>query len=204
LPTSFNGDAFFELPSMFPITHKPLQMQGMDRKYDGHKWCKVITTNNKNSFGLSFRKARWLGHLQCLHDDCDNFVGIGSRKEILWCDECTHILMLGNMAFFAFASSFACKFYHFFSLCVADYLGKIYYVMHKLPTITKATIHFKVHKHPMADGKCKEFVDKIRRLIVEDIDHMLNAKICVISQGASKTFLAMHLLDDSDDGIVDL
>jgi hypothetical protein len=23
----------------------PLQMQGMDRKYDGHAWCKVITIN---------------------------------------------------------------------------------------------------------------------------------------------------------------
>jgi hypothetical protein len=42
----------------------------------------VITTHIKNNFGLNFRKARCLGHLWCLHDDCENFVHIGSRNEI--------------------------------------------------------------------------------------------------------------------------
>ncbi len=67
---------------MLLITNKPLQMQGMDRKYDGHPWCKVITTNIKNNFGLSFQKAHCLGHLRCLHNDYENFMHIGSRNEI--------------------------------------------------------------------------------------------------------------------------
>jgi hypothetical protein len=29
------------------------QMQGMDKKYDSHAWCKVKTTNI-NYFGLAF------------------------------------------------------------------------------------------------------------------------------------------------------
>ncbi len=82
LLTIFNGDVFFKLPFVLSTTHKPLQIQGMDRKYDGHAWCKVITTHIKNNFGLNFRKARCLGHLWCLHDDCENFVHIGSRNEI--------------------------------------------------------------------------------------------------------------------------
>jgi len=47
-------------------------------------------------------------------------------------------------------------------------------------------------------------MDEIRRLIVKEVDHTLNAKISVILQGANKTFLAMHLLDDSGYGIVKL
>jgi hypothetical protein len=39
---AFDGDVFFELPLVFLIVHRPSQMQGMDRKYDGHVWCKVI------------------------------------------------------------------------------------------------------------------------------------------------------------------
>jgi len=101
----------------------------MDTKYDGHTWCKVIITNIKNNFGLSFRKARHLGHLWCLHDDCENFVHIGSCNEIFWCNECTHIPIVGQMALSPFASSFACKFYHFPPLCVVDCLRWIYYVV---------------------------------------------------------------------------
>jgi hypothetical protein len=120
LPIAFNGDVCFELPPVLLIVHRLSQMQGMDRKYDGHVWCKVIITNIKNSFGLSFKKARCLGQLRCLHDDYENFVSIGFHNEIFWCGECTHILVVGQMALFPSASSFACNFFHFLPLCVVD------------------------------------------------------------------------------------
>jgi hypothetical protein len=55
LPIAFNGDVLFELLPMISIIHNDSQMPFMDRKYDGHAWCKLVTTNIKNSFGLSFR-----------------------------------------------------------------------------------------------------------------------------------------------------
>jgi hypothetical protein len=39
------------------------QMQGMDRKHDGHAWYKVKMINIKNDFNLNFPKARSLGYL---------------------------------------------------------------------------------------------------------------------------------------------
>ncbi len=59
---------------MLSTAHMPSQMQGMDRKYDDHVWCKVITININNSFGLHFKKAPCLGHLWCLHDKRGSFV----------------------------------------------------------------------------------------------------------------------------------
>jgi hypothetical protein len=56
----------------------------------------------------------------------------------------------------------------------------------------------------MANGKCKEFVEKTRRLIIEEVNHTPNVKIFVIWLGASKTFLATHLLDENGNGIVEL
>ncbi len=56
----------------------------------------------------------------------------------------------------------------------------------------------------MADGKCKESVDKIKRLIAKEVDCTFDVKIFMISMGVSKTFLAMHLLDDSGNGIMEL
>jgi hypothetical protein len=60
---AFNGDILFKLLPIHLNAHNPSQMQGMDRKYNGHVWCKLVTTNIKNSFGLSFRKVCCLGHL---------------------------------------------------------------------------------------------------------------------------------------------
>ncbi len=75
--------------------------------------------------------------------------------------------------------------------------------MHRLPLISRATIHFEVHKHPIVTSKCKESMDEIKRLIVKEVDYTLDAKISLISLGASKTFLATHLFDDNGDGIVE-
>jgi hypothetical protein len=74
--------SFFELPPMLPATHMPLQMQGMDRKYDGHVWCKVITTKIKKKFGFSFKKAHCLGRSRYVQDDYENVVHAGSHNEI--------------------------------------------------------------------------------------------------------------------------
>jgi len=59
----FDGDILFELLSILSIAHKIFEMQGMDKNYDGHAWCKLVTTNIKHLFGLSFKKACCSGHL---------------------------------------------------------------------------------------------------------------------------------------------
>jgi hypothetical protein len=53
----------------------------------------------------------------------------------------------------------------------------------------------------MVDGKCRGFVEEIRRLIIVEINYASNAKISTISLGANKTFF---VLDDNGDGIVKL
>jgi hypothetical protein len=47
-------------------------------------------------------------------------------------------------------------------------------------------------------------VDETKRLIVKELDRMPNVNIFAILLGANKTFLAMHLLDDNGDDIVEL
>jgi hypothetical protein len=76
--------------------------------------------------------------------------------------------------------------------------------MHRIPSIIRVAIHFGVHKHPMVDGKCREFVDKTIRLIAKEVDHTLDAKISTILLSVSNTFLAMHLLDDNGHGTLEL
>ncbi len=56
----------------------------------------------------------------------------------------------------------------------------------------------------MVNGKCREFVDKITRLIAKEVEHTFDGKIFVISLSGNKTFLAKRLLDDNGNGTVEL
>ncbi len=52
----------------------------------------------------------------------------------------------------------------------------------------------------MTNKKCREYVDKTRRLITEEVNYTPNVKIYAILLSVSKTFLATHLFDDTGDG----
>jgi hypothetical protein len=69
--------------------------------------------------------------------------------------------------------------------------------------MSRAVIHLCVHNHPIADGKCLEFVAETRRLIIEEVNPTPDAKISSICLNASKT-LASYLLDDFNNSIVEL
>jgi hypothetical protein len=63
LPITFDGDLLFEFMLIFSTVQNPSQMQGTNRKYDDHAWCKLVTTTIKFLFKFSFKKVRCLGHL---------------------------------------------------------------------------------------------------------------------------------------------
>ncbi len=86
-----------------------------------------------------------------------------------------------------------CKFFHVPPFCVTSCSGQIYYVVHKLQSISRVVIHLGLHKHHVVDGKCREYVDETRRSITKEVDRMPYANISVILLSASKTFLVMHL-----------
>ncbi len=99
----------------------------MDRKNDGHAWCKVKTTNIKNDFNLIFWKARCLGHLQCQNDGYDFFLLNKCTHEIAWIGDIVHDLQGGR---FALGPPF-CKIYNTALLCVNLCAVRMYYIMHK-------------------------------------------------------------------------
>ncbi len=116
---------------------------------------------------------------------------------------CIHIPIVGQMTMIPSASLLGCKFFHA-PPCVVVCSGRIYYVVHRLQSMSRIVIHFGVHNHPVVDGKCREFVEEIRRLIIEEVDRMLDANISLISLSASKTFLVSYLLHDSSNGTMEL
>ncbi len=73
--------------------------------------------------------------------------------------------------------------------------GRIYYVVHEFHSLPRVVIHIGAHNHLVVDGKCGESLEETKRLITDEVNCMLHAKMSTISLSANKTFLAMHLLN---------
>jgi hypothetical protein len=99
LPPTYNEDTIFELPSCrsslsFLSTTKNLE--GMDKRYDGHSWCKLVTTNIHNSDNLKFRKSYCVGHIVCENTDCEYLKRASRKNEIEWSSSTIFPFALGE------------------------------------------------------------------------------------------------------------
>ena len=85
VPSLYDGDIIFELPpSCISTFTSKNTMDSMDKRFDGHTWCRTITYNIHNSQGLTFRKSLCVGQLVCNNKNCDFFVGSSKRNETEW------------------------------------------------------------------------------------------------------------------------
>jgi len=66
-----------------------------EHRYNGHIWCKVKTTNIKNSFGLGFKSTKCLGHLQSQNDYCFLFNRLSVHNKVNWNGDLSQVLIVG-------------------------------------------------------------------------------------------------------------
>jgi hypothetical protein len=95
LPTKFNGDILFELPPLHHLLGHSKQLQGMDKKYNGHVWCKLQTCNIKNVFRLGFRTTKCLRHVCCQNDFYFLFQHFFAHNEVNWRCDCSQLSIVG-------------------------------------------------------------------------------------------------------------
>ena len=168
-------------------------MDGMDKQYDGHTWCNIMTINIANDYGLKFCKSTCTGHLRCPNNYCE-FLCRNSGKvyETEWI----------GVALFPFAiregplpkSTLACKVCHIPPVCLALCDARIYYVFSSNPNLTHAAIHTGHHVHLVSDGVCLDSLDLIYDYVAQEVAKTPNAKNSAIVMAASKKFLADWLL----------
>jgi hypothetical protein len=68
----------------------------------------------------------------------------------------------------------------------------MYYVVHSLFDLSRATIHLGMHVHPIFERKCKESVEKMKSMVAKEVLHTPNVTSFAISLVASKTFLSHY------------
>ena len=86
LPPVFDGDVIFELSPCGPSSSasRAKNLEGMDKRYDGHPWCKLVTTNIHNSDNLKFCKSYCAGHIVCENANCEYLKRASKQNETEW------------------------------------------------------------------------------------------------------------------------
>jgi hypothetical protein len=74
----------------------------------------------------------------------------------------------------------------------------MYYVIHKLQSLSKAAIFLGMHEHLVAKGMCKEALEEIK------VSCIPNAKIFAIALNASKAFLPHRLFNENGEGPLEI
>ena len=168
-------------------------MDGMWKQYDGHTWCKTMTSNISNDFGLSFRKSACTGHLQCPNEHC-NFIswnsGIVNSTE--WAGLTPTPFSIGGVP--PSTSTVVCKVCRTHLVCLALCSARIMYVYCSDQNTTRAAVHLGRHVHPVSDGVCMEALDQMYECVAEEVRNTPKGTNSAIVIAASKKFLADYLL----------
>ncbi len=92
----------------------------------------------------------------------------GKINEVHWEGSMDNSFQLGHVP--PTHSIILCRYYKNPPSCVSTFNARIYYVVHKLPIVTRACIHFGSHNHHVSIGGCCESImitKELMRLEVE-------------------------------------
>ncbi len=80
----------------------------------------------------------------------------------------------------------------------------MYYVIHFLFNLSRATIHCGTHTHLVSNGKCMEPFKEMENMVGKEVLRMLNVTSSMMTLVVNKKFLCRHLFNENVQGIIEL
>lgn len=193
LPTEYNGDAIFELlPCQATSSSSAARnLEGMDKCYDGHAWCKLMSTNIHNSDNLKFHKSLCASHLVCENPNCEYLSRATKKNETKWSGTTVSSFRIGKGPPKDF--KLVCKVYKTIPICIASCDAWMYYYYSDNPNFTRVAIHLGYHNHLVAKGIYRDSAKEISHLIAQEVAFKPTATNSTIALSASKDFLVNYL-----------
>ena len=193
LPPVFDGDVIFELSPCGPSSSAigARNLEGMDKRYDGHPWCKLVTTNIHNSDNLKFRKSYYAGHLVCENVNCEYLKRASKKNEIEWSGYT--VIPFTTSGCPPKQSTLVCMVCKMAPTCLCACTARIYFAYSNNPKMTRAAIHLGHHGHPIARGMYRDSTEVICGLIAEQVAKTPTATNSAITLSTSKDFLGHYL-----------
>ena len=198
LPPVFDGDVIFEFPPCGPSSSasEAKNLEGMDKRYDGHPWCKLVTTNIHNPDNLKFRKSYCTGHLVCENANCEYLKRASKQNETEWSGYIVIPFTIGECP--PKQSTLVCMVCKMPLTCLGACKARIYFAYSDNPEMFRAAIHLGDHGHPVVRGMYRDFTEVICGLIAEQVAQTPTATNSVITLSASKDFLGHYLFHNGE------
>ena len=198
LPPVFDRDVIFELlPCGLPSSASEAKnLEGMDKRYDGHPWCKLVTTNIHKSDNLKFRKSYCTGHLICENANCEYLKRASKKNEIEWSGYTVIPFTASGCP--PKQSTLVCMVCKMPPSCLGTCMARIYFAYSDNPKMTRAAIHLGHHGHPVARGMYRDSTKVICRLIAEQVAKTPTATNSAITLSASKDFFGHYLFHNGE------
>ena len=198
LPPVFDGDIIFELPPCGPSSSASgaKNLEGMDKRYDGHPWCKLVTTNIHNSDNLKFCKSYCAGHLVCENAYCEYLKRASKKNELEWSGYT--VTPFTASGYRPKHSTLVCMVCKMPPTCLGACTARIYFTYSDNPEMTRAAIHLGHHGHPVARGMYRDSTEVICGLIAEQVAKTPTATNSAITLSASKDFLGHYLFHNGE------
>ena len=196
LPPVFDGDVIFKLPPPKSSSSATgaRNLEGMDKRYDGHPWCKLVTTNIHNSDNLKFRRSYCAGHLICDNANCEYLKRASKRNEIEWSGYTMIPFTASGCP--PKQSTLVCMVCKMPPTCLGACTARIYFAYSDNLEMTRAAIHLGHHGHLVARGMYRDSTEMICGLIMEQVARTPTATNSAITLSTSKDFLGHYLFHD--------
>ena len=170
----------------------------MDRQYDGHCWTETTTLNlSDDGAGLQFKYVKCLGHLRCMNEACPQLYRDGpmTPNELYWKGSSAEIFELGIDNSQIRKYFLVCRLCKKTPSCLARCEALMYYVVSWNPRMTRATVHFGTHDHPIALGESREAISEIHDAVKEQVSRTPKAKLSAIGMAVTRDVLLKELVD---------
>ncbi len=79
----------------------------------------------------------------------------------------------------------------------------MYYVVHKLPNLSKVAIHLGTHSHLVIEGMCRKSFEETKNMVADEVCHTPTTTSLAIALCMSKSFLFHHLCNEDGKGLVE-
>ena len=168
LPQQYDGNVVFEFPPAISVLGDVAsQMEEMERKHNGHPWCKIFTTNIKNDVDLIFRKSLCASKFECQENECSYFVGARKRNQIDWSGTSTIVCKVGKQV--PVVDNIVCMHCKVLPKCLATCSARMYYILPRKGSMTRACLHFGFHNHPISKGYDRRANAETRLSIAKEV-----------------------------------
>ena len=141
-----------------------------------------------------------MGHLRCSNHNCKHISEMGNYNEMYWAGSSPHVLTLGHSSKPFPKCKLVCKHCKSTPSRLVLYPCRMYCIVSKDPLMSKACVHIRTHRHPVAKDHCRDVLIQIWEKVKDEVAQTPSATPSTILLAIGKELLMQGFIDEDGSG----